>query len=684
MASLNTLRTKGGIIVTVVIFLALLAFIVGDIFSSGSSLMNSRRMRVGKIQRQNISYVDFLNESEYLSSIYRMMWGKDSFSAQEQEMIYDMAWEQLIMQNSYAPGFDQLGLTVSEAEQIDMVDGVYLSPVITTSFVNPSTGLFDPQMMKTFMGRVNNNDGSYALWSFLRSQMAQQRIISKYSALVANAFNANALEVAQGVSAENNTFTASIVGKDYFSIPDSLVNVSSADIRKYYDQHKKAFKQDLACDIEYVVFDVMPSDADYQNAKQTVDEIAAEFARSESPMQYAALNSQSRPDSRYYRRDQLNDAIATAVFDGDANTVYGPVLNGDEYTISRLADKRLRPDTLGAKHIFLSADSRALADSLATALRGGADFATVAREYSLDTNSVGGDLGRFTPEQAPEEFVNAIIDAKVGDIVTVKTPAGIQIVQLTYKTTPVLKAQIATVTYKVDPSEETIQTAYRRASDFVSAANNTAAGFAQAVNDEALSKRTVRLRNSDRAINGVDNSKEIVRWAFNAKKGEVSPILDINGDYYVAALVDVKEEGTAPLEQVSAQISQRLLNEAKAKIIAEQLAGNTIDAVAAAAGNEVKVAENVKRTAFYLPNVGVEPQLIGAIAAAQPNVLSQPVEGVNGVYRFVVTDVQTSDNTSAESEKVKLDNNALVYINERLMQALVEESNVVDMRVKFF
>ena len=140
MASLNTLRTKGGVIVTIVIFVALLAFLIGDVFTSGSSLMNSRKMRVGEIDGKTVGYVDFLNKSDEISNIYKMMWGRDAFSAEEQEMIYNMAWQQFIMQDAYQPGFQKLGMTVAAAEQVDMVNGAYLSPVITSMFANPATG----------------------------------------------------------------------------------------------------------------------------------------------------------------------------------------------------------------------------------------------------------------------------------------------------------------------------------------------------------------------------------------------------------------------------------------------------------------------------------------------------------------------------------------------------------------
>ena len=279
---------------------------------------------------------------------------------------------------------------------------------------------------------------------------------------------------------------------------------------------------------------------------------------------------------------------------------------------------------------------------------------------------------------------DAALAANVGDVYVVESPAGLQVVQLTYKSRPVRKAQIATVTYKVDPSAATIQTAYQKASGFVTAAGGTMEGFNQAVNDAALSKRTVRIRNTDRTISGLENSKEIVRWAFNGKAGDISQIMDIDGDYYVAALVDVKEEGYAPLAQVSAQITKTLLNREKARIIEKEMAGGTLEEAARAADVEVESVSGVKWSAFYIPEVGVEPQLIGAVSAVPAGELSLPVEGVSGVYRFVVTDVQTSGEATDESERVRLNTNALNYVGERTMQALTEESDVTDMRVRFF
>lgn len=686
MPSLNSLRTRGGVIVTIVIFLALIAFLVGDLFSAGGSFLNSRQMRVGEINGHNIDYVEFANESDYLGHVYSLMTGRTSSSAQEQEMLYNTAWERLVMRYSYQPSFDRMGLTVAEAEQIDMVNGTYISPVIMQTFTNPQTGMFDPELMRGFMGNVSYDNNMATIWNNVKEQMTDNRIMSKYMALVSNGFYTTDTEVDNALATAGKTFDAKVVSKPYNSIPDSLVSISDSKIKSYYNAHKDKYLQAAQRDVEYVLFDVMPSSDDYSVAAEHINTIADDFRISDSPMQYAALNSQVRPDQNFYSRNALSPELEAIAFGDSQGEMYGPVLNGDTYTLSRVAETRMIPDSLGAKHILLSSMDTALADSLVGLIRGGANFEALAMEYSIDPSAQmnGGDLGRFAPEQMVKEFSDAALDAKMGDVYTVESQFGLHVATLTHKSQPVRKAQIATITYKVDPSAKTMQDIYTDATSFVTASGKTAEEFKQAVSDRALSKRSIRIRNTDRTISGLENARELIRWAFNGKKGDVSGIMEIDGDYLVAALVDVKEEGYSPVEQVAGQIRATLVNEAKGEMIAAGMVGDSLDAIATANGTEVKNLTGVQYNAFYIPEVGVEPTLIGAMSALPTGVVSKPVMGASGVYVFEVTSVTGDDTATAETERARLEANASTSVDMRAMQALTKESDVKDMRVKFF
>lgn len=688
MATLNTLRTRGGIIVSVVIGVALISFLLGDLLTSGSGLMNARKTKVGEIDGTTIGYIEYGNQAELLTTVFQAMSGKDALTTEEQDQARDMAWESMITKYSYNPGFDYLGISVEEAEQVDMVNGSYISPVISTTFVNRSTGVYDPAMLKGFISNLDADPSgrSRMMWDYLKGQMNEQRAKSKYFTLVSMGMFVNDLEVEAGVTAANNLYNARYIDQNYSLIADSTVKVSDSEIKSYYSSHKAMFKQGASRDVEYVVFDLLPSEQDYADAQKYIDELSVEFAASETPMQYATLNSQAAPDARYYKESQLDAKIAAALY-GKSGVTYGPVLEGDTYTIARLSEMKNFPDSLGARHILLDASATTLADSLVNVLKKGSDFATLATEFSTDqaANAKGGDLGKFAPEQMIPVFSDACIKANTGDIFTVNSQFGIHVVQLTFKSPLTPKAQIATITYKVEPSEFTQQSVYADASKFISAATGSYENFKKATTEAALSKRVARIKNTDRTVSGMENSRELVRWAFTSEKGNVSQIMEIGGDYVVSAVTDVREDGIAPVEQAVAAIKSILIQQKKGDMLAQKMAGSSLDAVASSLGIEVKEVTDLQFGAFYIDGVGVEQKLIGAICGGAPlNTLSKAVKGSSGVFLFDVNNITIADNATSESEKVRLEAMATSYINERVSQALVEASNVKDWRVKFF
>ena len=298
MATLNTLRTRGGIIVSVVIGIALLSFLLGDFGNTGAKLMNDRKMKVGTINGEKIGYAEFADKVDVYTKALETMYGSQSLSAEQQENVKNQVWQALIMQYAWEPGFEQSGLQVSENEQIDMVDGSFISPVIRTTFTNPNTGTFDPAIVRNFVTQIDKDPTAALVWNFIKDQMIQQRYLSKYITLVAKGMYVTDLEVEQGVANSDITNAISYIVKDYSQVADSTIDISQAEVKKYYDAHKNIFRQTASRDIEYVLFDVLPSDSDYVDAEKHINEIAAEFAVSETPLQYATLNSQNPTEKR--------------------------------------------------------------------------------------------------------------------------------------------------------------------------------------------------------------------------------------------------------------------------------------------------------------------------------------------------------------------------------------------------
>ncbi|GHV00538.1 peptidylprolyl isomerase [Bacteroidia bacterium] len=690
MATLNTLRTRGGIIVSMVIGLALIAFLLSDLNSQGSSLLNSRKMRVGKIDGTPVGYVEYSGKVDQYTTISKLMTGSDALSTEDQENVRNSAWEALIHEHALRPGFVELGLVPGDEEQVDMVSGIYLSPVITGTFRNPQYGYYDPSILKGFIENTQKDvtGQSAMLWDYLKAQMVDQRAMTKFFTLISNGFFVTDIEASEGVRQGNNSYDIDYVGLPYASIPDSTITVGKAEIEKYYNRHQKQFHRTASRDVRYVIFSIEPSQKDYDDAQARVDELAGEFRVSANPMQYANLNSQGTPDNRFYSLSGLDAAIGAVLFD-KPGVMYGPVLNNDIYTMARLSEMKMLPDSVGARHILLPASDKERADSLVRVLRAGGNFTTLAMTFSTDQNTSmrGGDMGFFDPQLIVQPLGDALVKASKGEIFTSTTRFGIHIVELTYKAAPVKKAQIATVTYNVEASAATEQDAYSQAGKFRTAAAGSTDNFDKAATEQALFTRSAHILNTDRIAGGLPDSRELVRWAFNADKGAVSNIMTISNNYVVATLVSTVDDGMAPLESVTSDIRGLLIRQKKGDQLSARLsaAGKSLSEVAGNVNEEIKSAGDVQFNSFYIDGVGLEQQLIGAVSQlGNPSMISTPVTGNSAVFVFEITTVKNVNDATPASERVRLEATAQSYLNERAGHALIEESNVVDYRAKFF
>ncbi len=686
MATLNTLRTKGGWIISIVIGIALLAFILPEVFR-GSRGNNPNKIKVGEVYGETVSYTEYHNRFEHYNNLMSVLNGKTNFSAEETAQIQDMAWQDLINEYAFAPGFEKLGLNPLEAEQTDMVTGQYISPIVLREFTDPQTGVFDRAALAEFVGRLDDPNALMA-WENLKKQMLLQRTQQKYFGLVAGGVNVTKMETEAQYAADNKTFSAQVVALPYSEMPDSLVEVTSADMTKYYNDHKSMFRQDASRDIEYVVFDVLPSEDDYADVQEAVEQMAADFAVNTTPMQFATLNTQARMDNSFKRESEIPAEIAAVIWD-KPEAMYGPVLSSDVYTMARLGEVKMISDTLGARHILLP-PTAANADSIMTLLRGGADFTQLAEQFSVDPSvkQNGGNLGRFTPEMIDQMipgFSEKLLANKTGEYFTITAQWGTHIVEKTYQSAPVKKAQVAMIEYTVAPSSATEMDVLNNVRVFQQAAVGSYDNFRKAVSENGLVKRVARVGTTDRSVSGLPDSRELVRWAFSNEKGTVSNDIRIGADTYVVAVVtDIAEDGIAPMEEYKDEIRMAVARRKKGELLAAKMTGGTIGEVAAAVGKEVVDVQDVRFSAYSVAGVGADSKLVGAITSGvAEGVLSKPVIGDNGVYKFVVTGSMPTEATE-ETAKVTLESSAGMYLEQRLMQALDEVADIHDNRVRYF
>ena len=688
MAGLNTLRTKGGLFLTFVIGIALLLFVVSLAFENGG--MGGQDPKVAEINGEKITYTHYQDTFDAVQNNLSTMSGQDYSSAEAQDAVHNVTWQQLLNQYAIAPGFDKMGIVVSEAERIELISGEYVSPIVRSAFGDPTTGQFSPEYIVEYLNAAAA-DQQYGPLMMQRYDMvvrdAQvQREMEKYVGLVAKGMFVNDLEIAAGVTAANKVFTGRWVGKNYGQIADSTVKVEKADVEKYYNENKKMFKQQPSRSISYVVFEVDPTENDRLAAANEVEKLAAEFAATDEPMIYAKSKSREAVDENYYSRTALSEELAAIAFGADKSKVYGPVLENDVYSISRVTDVKALPDSVAISYIVL-AQNADKADSILTAVKGGADFAALAMQFSEDRASaeMGGELGTLPYSAYPESLRVEIDKASKGSFFKADLGQAVCVVRVDRKDAPVMKAQVATITYPIIASPTTEKEIHSIANQFSVAAQGSVEKFNAAAAESAVVPRTARVANTERQIAGLgEDSRSIVRWAFDAKVGEVSEIFTVEGDYVVATVTEQRDEEFATLDQVYSQIYPVVLNNKKFEVLKAELAGKSIEEAAAALGVEVGSFENVTANGFYIDGIGIAPHTIGAIAKSAEGQVSNPINDLTGAYIVVVDQIVEAENQTAEKEQVRQQAMVEAQAAQRMNQALYEGSEIEDLRVKFF
>lgn len=677
MASLNTLRTKFGIVLSIVIAGALLAFILSLKTEMG---FTGNDPKVGVIDGKKINYSEYYDQYEQIKA----QSGAQENDEQQSAMLANATWQSLIAKHVLNPGFERMGIRVTEPERLAMISGEHMSQALYNAFADPRTGQYNVAAVSDFLTQAETNPQAAQAWAQLNEQARLERQLQKYLGLIRGGAYVNSLEVENGVKAANNTYAGKWVGKKYASVPDSLLTVKKSELKAYYDKHKKLYKQTPSRSLSYVVFEVAPTDDDMLALEQQVRNVGGEFAQTEELKSYVRKNRNGRIADNYVSAAQLTDEEAKALMNGQT---YGPVLKNNEWTMARVLDAKTVSDSLGIRHIVLPYTQEKLADSLLTTLRNGADFAQTAARYSVydATAANGGEVGVLPFSAFTGEFAAALSGAKKGDIVKIASGDAIQLMQVYRADKPSKHVQIASITYPVEASEATRRNVHNQAGTFTVNAKGSREAFADAAATAAITPRVATLSQGERTIRGLEDSREVARWAYGAEVGDVSEIFNVGKDYVIATLTEIDEDKTTPFEKVASQIRARLLRDKKYEYIVNELSGASLEEQAASLGSEIEPFEGVTYASFYINGPGVEPRLVGAIASeTETGAVSGPVKGMTGVYLFQVDDIQTADKQTAEGEKARAQATAESMAQQFSLQAIQQMADIEDLRGRYF
>lgn len=697
MAVLEKIRVKFGLAASIIIALGLLSFIIdpSEIMSAFQNM--SSKNDVGEINGKNVSYTDFQEEVSKMTTINEFMSGSSAQSAQQQEQVRNATWQDMIYRYLFVKNARAAGLSVGDDEIVDLTTGAAPSPLIAQNpaFADESGSFSKDNVAKLIQSLDQDETGRLRLyWQYLQSSILNQQYFEKYSSLFGQSNIQNALMLRKNVEENNNTANVDFVMVPYGFATDSTIVVSASEIKSYYSSHKKFFKQPESRDIEYVVFEVTPSDQDIQDTKASVSELYEEFASTDNVKSFLMKNS-DRPYSEYWYKAGELSTVSSSVNDyvwNDGAKVSDILTEGNKFFVARVMDSKMIPDSAYVKHIMLQGDkAEQTADSLLAVIKKGESFSNLAAEYSADKNSAAdgeiGNIGWMTQSYMIPGF-ESVITAAVNEPYKIKTQYGTHIVLVSKKTAPIAKKQVAVYEKEALASKETFNSFYNQANKFATIANGSYENYKKAVDTLGVYSHPVNamLESSDK-LGSIDNTKEITRWAFENKAGKVSEIKTIdNNFFFIATVTGVHKEGYAKISEVAPTIKQTLyrdkLAEKATAEVAEKIQGlDDLNAIAEKLGTTVS---NQSSMAFSSMNAyGLDPKFVGAVSVAPEGKVSAPIAGSIGTYIFKVTSRDTGSFYTEDDAKTR-DAQMSRYNSQMIIPVMMQDADVKDNRARFF
>ena len=709
MAAIGKIRSWGPTLV-IVIGLALFAFIAEEMFRSCEASKNQQRQQIGEVLGEKINVQEFQALYDEYQQVIKMTQGRDNLSEDEQNQVKDQVWNTFVNNKIIEAEAEKLGLTVTDEEMQNMLREGTNPMLMQTPFVNQQTGRFDASQLTKFINDYKNNQNAqlseqyktiYDYWKFIEKNLRQQTLMQKYQALLSNCLLSNPVSAKAAYEAQSQESNILLAALPYNSVKDDEVQVSDADIKAKYNDEKEMFKQMMESrDIKYVDFQVTASQSDrdalmktMQDASQKLQSGAAPAeivrkAQSQIPYLGLPVNSRALPSDIARRIDSMAVGQTTAPFETTSDNTLNVV---------KLISKQQLPDSVEFRMIQVGGATeeaaQKTADSIYTALKTGVPFDSIAMKYGQTGAKQWLTSAQYqnstSMDNDSKEYLLALNTLPSGELKNLKFSQGNVIVQVTDRRAMTTKYDVAIIKHTIDFSKQTYSDAYNKFSQFVSE-NTTIEALEKNAAAQGYSVRERNdIVNSEHNVVGVRATRETMKWIFDAKPGQVSPLYECgsNDHLLVVALTKIHPAGYRDLDGVKEEIKQQVIRDKKFEVLKNKLSGVKSVADAKAKG---AVVDSVKQVSFSSPAFiqatgSSEPALAGAVAATKAGEFhANPVKGNGGAFVFQVLNAEKSQQAfDAKATETQLKQRAMQAAS-RFMQELYQKANITDNRYLFF
>ena len=710
MQIIQGIRDKGAAIVIVVISLSLIGFILMDAKQGSGKMFGSASANLGKVNGDVIEQSEFTKKVKILEAQEEQQSGS-SVTPGRSAQIREQAWNQIVAERVFYAEAAKLGIDFTSKELDNILKSSDPSNPLMQDrqMIDPATGMLDMSKVSQAISNIKKMKGEQR--EMIDAQVIDPQKIASVSTKYFALLNASAYYPAwmeeSDVTENKNFANISYVAIPYGVIEDSIIKVTDSEIEKYVQSHKDLFKQEDGRMISYVAYSQLPGANDSARTKAVVAALKNDFAKETNDKTFLVRNATTIDfDTNYVPKQKINSIAIDSIIKMSTGSVYGPYVDKKDYVIAKLIGSKNLPDSVTARHILIATvnpetgqpileDSTAKkqADSIFSAIKGGANFAVLALQYSSDgSKDKGGDLGTFEYGKMVPEFNIFCFNKPVGSRDVVRTQFGYHIIEIMNQKGLSQAYKIGFMAKEIFASEETITNASNEAIKL--SGEKEAKAVDSYIKKNGIQKVTpgIEIKENDAQIGTLQDARQLVRWVFEAKKGDVSDPFSI-GDQFVVAIVDkILKEGTQDIESTRPMAESVIKEQKKAETIIKSLAGKTtLESVAAVYKKEVLIAGLDSLLTFksqIINGIGNEPKLTGAIFNKENlNRVSSPIAGKTGVYVIKVNGIANkAPDTVSETEQIRIQQTTALrnQAASNWFEGLRKKATIKDNRSKFY
>mgnify|MGYP000187525496 FL=1 len=706
MATIQRIRQRSGLLV-VVVFVALIAFLLGDLFRSGGSKFFGDPNVIGTVNGRDITRQELSQGMEELRA-----GNPEQYANTTSIQLANFVWNNIVTEELLSAELSAAGMSVSEQE---IYFDIITNPNIRQNFAG-ANGQFDENMFKSYIAQVRDNrdasEQSVEMWtqwlSFERA-VANQAQNFKYTNAIEKAIFMPAGLAETEINRGDAQHPAQYVYVPYIDVNEDEINVSDEDAKRYFNAHKEDFSQEEGRNIEFINFPLAPSESDREGVRAELASLSFEWLDVEDDSVFVNQHSDVRFQSEYYTTTELVGTGLDTLVDGQSvGFQKGPIDLGGAFAVVKLVDRKTVPDSVKARHILIPfagatradasvtrnpQEAKVLADSLFAYLEGNPSaFESVSEAFSSDVvaKEKGGDLGYFSRGSMAKPFENFCFFRKNGSMGVVPTQFGWHVIQVTDQKGANDVYKIGQIIREILPSDETIQTLYNQASGYAAEAQ-TAEDYRALATEKGFFLRPARnLGRFEEVVSGLGTARRVVRWAWDddREEGNIGLLENDGNGYVVVVLTDKLEEGTSSFEMVQAQCLEAAKKDAKKALVLERLenasaGAATIEAVATAAGKEVRTL-SFRISQFNISGVGNEAKVVGTICGLEPGTLSPVILGENGAFVAITSPANPAPQIDYTNMAQNTQRSIRNLVGTQAYKALQDKAKIEDMRYMMF